>query len=46
MLGIDEYETIFYPALVDALLHVGRHVDEGASGVYLEPEFFSIAFHL
>lgn len=45
MPGINEHETIFYSAFVDALLHVGGDVEEGASGGDLEPEFFAIAFH-
>ena len=46
MSGINEHEAIFDPAFVDALLNIGGDVDEGASGGHVEPEFFSITFHL
>lgn len=45
MLGIYQHETIFNPALVDALLHVSGDVDESAPGGDFEPEFFPVTFH-
>jgi hypothetical protein len=45
MLGIDEHEAFRNAALVDALLHVGRDVDESSPGWDIEPELFAVVFH-
>ncbi len=44
--GIAEHQTVCYPAFVDALLHFRGDVDKGPACGHLEPQFFSIAFHM
>ena len=42
---IHECHALADAALAEALLHLGRDVDEGPAGGHVEPEFFAEGFH-
>jgi hypothetical protein len=45
MHGVHEHQAFAHAGLVEALVDLGRDIDERAAAFDLEPEFFSVALH-
>ena len=43
--GIDQHETFYNSAFIDALLDVAGDVDEGPAGGDFEPALLAVTFH-
>jgi hypothetical protein len=44
--GVYESDSFLYAARKKALLYLTGNIDESAAGGNVEPEFFSVAFHM
>ena len=45
LLGIDEAESLLYPARLEAFLNLRGNIDETPAGRQIKPEFFTAGFH-